>query len=271
LIWLVDRQGQAWESWRWNHSIDWPLEKDEGEQLMTLFSALVGTIAVLVVHSQQPIRNVPTPAAAGQDHSAYSLATTLLNTLSLAATARDTLASVKPQGNPIADSFNAIVAQRSAVGRLNEAIALLGLFQTSADEPVRTAASTLKGIYNALAERLLADVSVWEKFARTKTADDIAALVPESAKNAADVQTVWRLLPLGVASITDALVDSTRVVDDKTPYLRLTRAERTKLATQIKALFPNLRPEEKGGQIVDVSVNLFREFLNGGWKSSDDK
>lgn len=238
---------------------------------MRLSSAVVGALVMIGVHSQEPATNALTSGAASQEYSAYSLATTLLQTLSLAASARDTLAANKAEGNPITDSLNAIVAQRGAVSRLNQATSLLGQFRGAPDETVRTAASELKGIYGTLAERLLAGVSIWGKFAKAKTADDIAALVPESGKSGAEIQEAWRLLPLGVAAVTHALVDSARLSDGKLSYLRLTREERAKLNTEIKTLFPNVRPEEKGGQVVDVSVNLFRAFLNGGWKSSDDK
>jgi hypothetical protein len=189
----------------------------------------------------------------------------------LAASARDALAEVSSStGNPIADSVNAIVIQRGAVGRLKQAVALLDPFRVARDESIRTAADDLTTVYQAVAERLLAGVVIWEKFAKTKTTDDIAALVPELGKHGAEIQEAWRLLPVGVAGVTHALIDSDRLTDGKISYLRLTRAERARLIDEIKAMFPKVKPEEKGGQIVDVSVNLFRGFLNQPWKSSDD-
>lgn len=79
---------------------------------MRLSSAVVGALVMIGVHSQEPATNALTSGAASQEYSAYSLATTLLQTLSLAASARDTLAANKAEGNPITDSLNAIVAQR---------------------------------------------------------------------------------------------------------------------------------------------------------------
>lgn len=238
---------------------------------MKFLGVMIAVFVVVGVQSQGQTQDAVPSTKVRVEPTPYSLATTLLHTLSLAASARDTLAGINSTGNPITDSMNAIVAERGAVSRLKEATSLLEQFREAHDEPVRTAAEDLKGIYQTVADRLLAGVVMWEKFAKTKTTDDIAALVPESSKNASEVQEAWRLLPLGVAGVTHALVDSGRLTDGKLSYLRLTRAERTRLSADIKALFPNVRPEQKGGQIVDVSVNLFRAFLNSGWKSSDDR
>lgn len=212
------------------------------------------------------------PSGAASEQTPYFLATTLLQTLSLAASARDSLAETgSSTGDPITDSLNAIVVQRGAASRLKQATALLEQFRGSPDEPVRTAAEDLSTIYRALAEKLLSGVVIWEKFAKTRTAEDIAALVPETGKNAAEIQEAWRLLPVGVAGVSHALVDSERLTDGKISHLRLTRSERARLNDEIKALFPTVKPQDKGGQVVDVSVNLFRGFLNQPWRSSDDK
>ncbi len=237
--------------------------------MVRLAIALSTIVFVTVADPQGQSRGL---AGSGADQSPYSLATTLLQALSLAASARDSLAETSSStGNPIADSLNAIVVQRGAVSRLKEAIQLLDRFRTSPDLAVRSAAEDLSTVYEAVSERLLSGVTIWEKLAKTKTADDIAALVPESAKQAAEVQDAWRLLPVGVAGVTHALVDSQRLTDGKLSHLRLTRAERAKLIKEIGVLFPRVKASEKGGQVVDVCVNLFRGFLNQGWIASDER
>lgn len=145
--------------------------------------------------------------------------------------------------------------------RLNQAAALLDQFQEAPDEAVRKGALQLATVYRLLSKRVLAGGSTLEKFAKAKTVDDIASLTSEAARRTAQIQEAWRLLPLGVASVMDALIDSERLSDGRVLYLRLTCKERAELETVMKELFPDIRPHQKDGQIVDVSVNLFREWL----------
>jgi hypothetical protein len=239
---------------------------------MKISSGIVAALTVCCVGPQElPPTSPRLAAVARSESSPYSLASTLVESLSMAASARDTLAAARSAGNPITDSMTGIVSQRAAISRLNEATSLLIRFRDAPDEPVRAAANELSGIYGTLAARLLKGLSVWEKLAKAESVEDIAALIPESSKNAADLQDAWRLLPLGVAAVTDALVDSTRLVDGRVSYLRLTRAERARLNLEIQERFPNVRPRDKGGQVVDGSIILFRGFLNGVWRFSDDE
>jgi hypothetical protein len=173
-------------------------------------------------------------------------------------------------GNPIADSKNGIASQRAAIARLNEATSLLLRFRDAPDETVRAAARELNGAYETLAARLLKGMSVWENLAKAKSIEDIASLIPESSNSAADIQDAWHLLPLGVAAVTDALIDPTRLVDGRPAYLRLTHAERARLNMAMQDRFPNVRPGDKTGHVVDMSVNFLRAFLNGAWRLSDD-
>jgi len=239
---------------------------------MKIRSGIVAALLVCRVGPQDVPPTSPTPTAATPSElSAYTLASALIETLAKAAAARDTLAAAKSVGDPVMDSLSGIVSHRGAINQLNEAIVLLGRFRTTPDARLRAAASELGGAYATIAARLLKRTSIWENLAKAKSVDDIAALVPESSKSAEDIQEAWRLLPLAVSAVADALVDSTRLLDGKVAYLRLTHAERATLNLDIQKRFPNIRPGDKSRHAVDVSVNLFRAFLNSVWRSSDDK
>lgn len=188
---------------------------------------LVPLLASAPFWAASPEQRSPASATAGV-HTSFELASTTIRALSLADSARNSLTTLKGVGEPIRDSMNAIMAERSAANRLKDAALLLRQFDAAEDQRVKESASQMQGICETLAATLLADVGIWEKLARAKSADDISALVPESAKSASDMNEAWRLLPLGVAAITHALVDADRPTNGKLSHLRLTRAERAK-------------------------------------------
>lgn len=206
----------------------------------------------------------PVPPPAG----AFTLASAMLQAFSLAGSARDRLAGIK--SSDIGDTMTPIIETRGAANRIREASLLLQQFSKS-EPSIKEAAEGLQKVLGVLSDALMASVALWDKFALAKTADEIRALVPEGGKVVSDVDEAWRLLPLGMVGVTHALVDDTRVTNGKVSHLRVTRSERAKLAQEIANLFPTAKPGAKGLHAVESSVKLFGEFLNGGWKSSDDK
>jgi hypothetical protein len=229
---------------------------------------LLGTILLVAPAQSQA---VPTSRAAEQ-RAPFELATATVLALSEAATGRDLIAGVKAEGNAIADSLNAIVANRGAISRLRQAIVRFDQFKDSRDKQVSEAAVHMQLALENLSARLMKSVGLWEKLSAAKTEEAVTALVPEAGKIAADVDEAWRTLPIGLASGTHAMVDQDRLSPTGTlAYLRVTREERARILADLKTFFPKVTGAPKGGHPVDVAASLFIQFLNTAWKNADDK
>ncbi len=198
----------------------------------------------------------------------YQFADAAIRSLSVASAAKEMLGQTEQAEDHLAALLRDMIDTRRAISRLREGALLLSPFLATSDGKMKDAAKALSDVYGGLGDRLNAGLVVYEQMAKVKDQDGLAALLPETSKLAADVDEAWRLIPVAVAGVAHVLVDQDRTIYGKVGYLRISRKERAELLQTIKTLFPGLKEGE--GHAVDVSASLFRQFLLGGWKGSDE-
>ena len=101
------------------------------------------------------------------------------------------------------------------------------------------------------------------------SAADIKTLPGDVAVFAGEVDALWKRLPLFAVLLSHILVDDTRVVDDRMPYLKLTSQQIATLKLQLRHVFPDVGTT-KGGFALEVSASLLYGFLDSGYRAADD-
>lgn len=77
-----------------------------------------------------------------------------------------------------------------------------------------------------------------EKLVDLKASQPMGSLIGEASKHAALAEEAWEALPVAVAAVADALVDTERTTPQgNLGYLRITSEQRTGLLSQVKDLF----------------------------------
>jgi hypothetical protein len=163
------------------------------------------------------------------------------------------------------DMLTGLTALRINVNRLREAADELRPFAKSATTDMSKTARVGAEVYDTLAKLFEGSADLFEKTTTAKSQGEIDALIGPMSRNAAEIDTTWRLLPDVTVLFTYTLVDESREEDGKRPYLKISAVQRQELLGYIDQLFPKL-PAEGGGPAPQVAVRVLRQFLRGTWK-----
>jgi hypothetical protein len=97
--------------------------------------------------------------------------------------------------------------------------------------------------------------------------DDIRTLPGDVAVMAGEIDELWRQLPLLGVSLSYVLVDTSRVVNDRTPYLRLTSQHITTLSQRLKEIFASGDSDFP----LEFTASLLYDFLDSDYKAADEQ
>jgi hypothetical protein len=111
------------------------------------------------------------------------------------------------------------------------------------------------------------DFALLKRVSEATSADDLTTLPGDIAEMAGDNDELWRQLPATAIALSFVLVDSSRVVNDRTPYLRLTSQHITTLRQRLKEIFPSVGSTFA----LEVTATLLYDFLDSGYRSADEK
>jgi hypothetical protein len=167
--------------------------------------------------------------------------------------------------------FAAMTGKRLAISRLATARALFAKDLKSSDVDVKELAELFDRVFERLQFLFGRGVELDQALLEAKTTNDINKLVSPASEVAADTDEAWRMLPTLTVALAQTLVDRSRTVGGKLPYLRVTAAERRELIATIRRTFPAATVKPQAGHAVDVSVSLLLGFLQQPWKGSDEQ
>lgn len=193
-----------------------------------------------------------------------------LDALVMAASARDAL-SVNADKGDSATTFETMTAKRLAINRLESGRGLFVTDRKSDDADVKDVAETFDRVFEHLQDLFRRGIELDQSLLEARTEGDINKLVSPMSEWAANVDEAWRMLPTLTIALAHTLVDASRVVGDKHPYLRMTAAERRDLIARVKKMFTAATAKPEGGHAVDVSASLLLGFLQQPWKGSDER
>jgi hypothetical protein len=213
----------------------------------------------------------PSPA---QSRPASDLAQATVTALTLAASIDQSIERI--DRNRLADQsgrFEATSEARRALGRAQEANALLGRTIGAPDSQIRRAAAALRAPFSQLSNGLNDAIRLWEKLDRGADENESVDLVRSSTSILAN-EGPWERLAQATVGVTQALLDPSRADvpgDLKTArHLQLTKAERDGVLAALKQAFPRVSTNARGGRPAEVSAGILFEFLNRPLANAED-
>ena len=235
------------------------------------FVVLVSTLAGPASAQQlgpTPVEAVP---AAGRSE-AFRLTEDVLRSLVWVRSAGEALMHDETAGGPVEISLNSATTQHRAILDLRTATSFLVPYATSPRKEVRNAASAIRLVYDLLSEAFEGSIEIDEKLADDPNGRTIAPLFTDASSCAIAADRAWRLLPIAIAVLSDAMVDPGRTSSDgNVAYLTLTSEEAANLIKQIEVFFG---PDAAAGRVAGLhptagSAGLLVSFLREPWRGSE--
>jgi hypothetical protein len=135
---------------------------------------------------------------------------------------------------------------------------------------VQVAARAFDSALQSLQETCSRSIALDEAVPKMKDADEIPRIASEVSKIAADIDSAWRMFPLGAAALSFVLLDEGRLTDGRLQHPRLTSTERRALVAEIKRQYPRIqRSGDK--HAIEATAWLLLTFLQREFKSADQK
>lgn len=226
-----------------------------------LFAAVVSLVGPVRAAGQDPVPPPPEPTS-----DAYRLAIATIQTLSQAGISRDRLVAVSSRGLP-----EVLRSTRAAVGRLDASRTDVQAFTSSGDEAIRAAAGSLEESLDALIQPLVSRVRAMEQLLEPgREPVEWGRLTDQVTRANARLDEAWRLLPASAVVVSQALVDSSRTLDGRLAYMKLTRAEHRAMEAELTRLFPRAADPAPNDHPVVVAVRVLQSFVNSGWRAADE-
>ena len=234
---------------------------------VVLVSALVGPA------SAQELRPAPVAAlsAAGGSET-FRLTEDVLRSLVWVRSAGEALVHDETAGGLVEISLNSATTRHRAILDLRTASSFLVPYTMSPRKEVRNAASAVRLVYDLLLDAFEGSIEIDERLADEPTGGTIAPLFTDAGSCAIAADRAWRLLPIAMAVLSDALVDPARTSSDgHVSYLTLTSEEAADLIKQIEVFFG---PDAAAGRIAGLhptagSAGRLVSFLREPWRGSE--
>ena len=248
--------------------------------MVTLRGVLGGVLLVLVVSGNLPTtlsaqQTPPRPQSSGSTR----LSSEQVLQLSLAwVDFLAVLADVRALGSDQSDIGQMLINNRYSVNKLKSPLLLGGLIgeppypKDSPEEKLIESLLFFKDQKLAEADKAFA---LLRRLSEATTAADIKTVPGDLAIFAGEADALWNTLPLSSVLLMHILVDNTRIVDDRTPYLRLTSQQIATLKQRLKQVFPAISTTNggaNGSAALEFSASMvYNWFLNSGYKAADAK
>jgi hypothetical protein len=228
------------------------------------------TIALLVLFGTTPaFAQAPTPG-----RPAFDLAQHTVTVLTMAAAIEQSIERI--DRNRLGDQsgrFEATSEARRALGRSQEASALLGKPLGAPESFVRKAAAGLRAPFNQLSSGLSDAIRTWEKLDRTTDENENVDLIRSSVALISN-EAPWDRLTQATIGVTQALLDLGRAAvpgDLKTVrHLVLSKTERETVLASLKKSFPRLTASSRGGRPPEAAAAILFEFLSQPLLNAED-
>lgn len=212
-------------------------------------------------------------AAPAKRVSPYEFTEAVIQSLSIAQDARQTLLSIQSKGDPAADALESMTNARIAIKKLERAGDELQRFSSSDNEAINVAVQGFAVAYTQLIMALNESIKIEEKLLSVSDAQQLGAILNETSKWAAEADEGWKLLMYATAAVAHALADNKRLDEDGTlGYLSITATQREALLKELESSFgESVKKAFAAGQHpTEAAPASLWEFLHQeGWKPSD--
>jgi hypothetical protein len=203
----------------------------------------------------------------------YEFAQAVIDSLSWAADARQTVMSLPAENQGPADTLKSMTNARIAINKLTHARLKIQRFADSDNELVNETASLFDTAYHALIVALNASIRTEEQLMSVSSEQELGVLLNEASKWAAQADESWKALVYASAGVAHVLADKTRSTKDgKLAYLTITTEQRAKLLQQLESHFgESIKQGMQAGQhATEAAPAALWEWLSRpGWRPAD--
>jgi hypothetical protein len=237
--------------------------------------AVVGGLAVLAsalaapAHAQQI--GTASVARASEGSEAFRLTEDVLRSLVWARSASEALLNDETAG-PVKLSLVSTAVEHEAIVNLRKASSFLAPHAASQRQEIRNAAAAMALVYDLLLNAFEGSLAIEGRLGDAAANTDLEPLFRDAGSCAIAGERAWRLLPIAIAVLSDALVDGARSGSDgRAAYLTVTRRETDELLEQIELFFGREAAVGRNGGLHPTasSAALLADFLREPWRGSD--
>lgn len=241
-----------------------------------LLAALVNLLAIAVkttpqtrVVSAKPVETPPAQQAKPTDP--YEFAQAVIDSLSWAADARQTIVSTEVKGAGAADTFRSMTNARIGINKLTRAHDEIQRFASSDDRFVNVAVALFDAAYRQLIVALNESIRAEERLLSVSSEQELGVLLNETSQWAAQADEAWKALVYATAASAHALVDYNRPAGDKQAHLAITAEQRAKLIQQLESHFgESIKQGMQAGQhATEAAPASLWQFLSEPWLPTD--
>jgi len=239
--------------------------------MLTLRRCVVGVLAVLLVSGglgstllgQQSESRGQTQARMSSEE-VFRLSLQLVDFLAV-------LKEVRDLQTAQTDFGQMLINNRYSVNKLNAPFLTIGDLWSDAHYPTDSMeqlfTKTVQTFKFAKVVQTNNDFALLRRVSEATSVDDLTTLQGDIAVMAGDNDELWRRLPLLGVSLSHVLVDTSRVVNDRTPYLRLTSQHITTLRQRLKEIFAS----GDSDFALEFTASLLYDFLDSDYKAADEQ
>ena len=223
-----------------------------------------------VVVQRDLVKEFEALEAAEHQKELFRLTNALIQSISLAALAKDQLQIVTTQPPP--DSAAIRVATILAKRQLLLAKAVIEPFAKTTDQEITQLVQPMTTSYDTLTEGMVSMLAAQEKLAAVRDEAGLLDVALEARESTAKLQQAWKVLPTAANALTHLLVNSERQENGKMCCLRISSDQRMELLRVIDRHFEHedVRTGPRAGQHpTTYAVALLRQFVTSEWKSAD--
>lgn len=203
--------------------------------------------------------------AAGQGRPAFDLGQATVTALTMAASIEQSIDRIdRNRLNDQSGRFDATSEARRALGRSQDANALLGKAIGPPDSQIRKTAAAMRAPFGQLSNSLNDAIRTWEKLDRITDENEMVDLVRSSAALLSN-EAPWDRLQQATIGVTQALLDPTRA-----GRLLLSQTERDTLLAGLKKSFPRLTATARGGRPAEAAAGILFAFLSQPLANAED-
>ena len=167
-------------------------------------------------------------------NSPYGYIKAVIESLSYAAEARSNLHANESQENQ--NMFEQMTNMRFAINKLQHAQSLIEGYTKSSDIRIAKSAHGLVTSFVAVSTLLDQGVSLLERMASVQNEAELASLMNDASRHAAQIDEAWKLLVYSTATTTYALVGKHRLDSNKTALV-ITQQQKLELLEDLNRNF----------------------------------
>ena len=241
-----------------------------------LLAALVNLLATAVkTNPQAPVVSVKPvetpPAQQAKPTDPFEFAQAVIDSLSWAADARQTIVSTEVKGEGAADSLRSMTNARIAINKLVRAHGEIQRFSNSDNKFVNVAVRLFDAAYRQLIASLNESIRAEEKLLSVSNEQELGALLSETSKWAAVADEAWKALVYASAATAHVLVDYNRPAEGNQVHLTITADQRAKLMRELESHFgESVRSGLQAGQhATEAAPAALWGFLNEPWQTAE--